>query len=160
MRTRTFTLAVFTLLVAASTAPAARAFDLTGHWAGKWNCKGFDGSKFSGSEKHSTLTITQSGNTIAANIDGGGAFFYNGTPVPDTAKPEKGEAVLLACPTANTLGSDEAEIVRAAVKTKVGTFKATLKGTSVFADNFPEVGTCKYSYKRVDTTDPAVGGCL
>jgi hypothetical protein len=80
--------------------------------------------------------------------------------VTDAVKPEKGEAVLLGCATANTLGSGEAEIIRAVVKTKNATFKATLKGTSVFAGNAPEVGTCKYSYKRIDIVDPAIAGCL
>mgnify|MGYP001500426521 CR=1 FL=1 len=158
MRTRRFTVAGFTLLIAASIAPAAHAFDLTGHWTGKWNCKGFNGTKFTDSETLSGLAITQAGDTIAATIDYGD-FFYNGTPVTDAAKPEQGEAVLLACPTANTLRWGDAEIIRAAVKTKNGTFKATLKGTSVFADNMPQVGTCKYSYKRINTSDPAVAGC-
>lgn len=159
-RTRTCTVAVFTLLVTASLAPAAHAFDLTGHWTGKWNCKGFDRTKFTSSEKSSTLAITQVGPAFAANIDGITGFFYNVTPLTDAAKPEKGEAVLLACPTANPLGSGDAEIIRAAVKTKNGTVNATLKGTSVFANDAPEVGTCKYSYKRIDISDPAVAGCF
>ncbi len=155
MRTRLSTLVACTFLLVATT---AHAFDLTGHWVGKWSCKGFDGSKFSSGNKNSTLAITQNGNALGANLDNGN-FFYNGVPVTDTAKPEKGEVVLLNCTNANVLVADDSEMIRAAAKTKVGTFKATLKGTSIFADNFPEVGTCKYSYKRVDTTDPAVGGC-
>lgn len=49
--------------------------------------------------------------------------------------------------------------MRASVKTKLNSTKATFKGTSIFADNGPDVGTCKYSYKRVDTTDPNLTAC-
>jgi hypothetical protein len=156
MRIRTCTVSALTLALVASVAPGAGAFDLTGHWIGKWKCKGFDGSKFTGNQKPSPLEVTQSGNSLAASIDG---FSYNGTPVTSVTNPDRGEVVLLACPTANTLGGDEAEIFRGAVKTKSGTFKATIKGTSIFADDAPESGTCKYSYKRVDTDDPGITPC-
>jgi hypothetical protein len=158
MRIRTCTVFVVTLALLVSVAPAARAFDLTGRWVGKWKCKGFDGGKFTSHQKPSTLEVTQAGNVLAASIDGG-SFFYNGTPVPSASNPDRGEVVLLACPTANTLGAEEAEIVRAVVKTKTGTAKAKFKGTSIFADDAPESGTCKYAYKRVDTVDPGVTPC-
>ena len=45
------------------------------------------------------------------------------------------------------------------MKTKAGTFKATLKATSIFQDDIPEVSICKYSYKRIDTNDPGVPAC-
>ena len=154
MRAWTFTVTTFAILIAASMTPAAYAFDLTGHWAGKFSCKGFDGTKFSLGNKSATLAITQTGNSIAAFA---GGFLYTGTQLPDAAKPEQGEAVLFTCATSSTLGLGE--IARATVKTKVGTFKATLKATSVFANNTPGVGACKYTYKRIDTSDPAVGGC-
>lgn len=154
MRAWTFTLTTFAVFVAASMAPGAHAFDLTGHWTGKFSCKGFDGTKFSLGDKSATLAITQTGNSIAAFA---GGFLYTGTEVADAAKPEQGEAVLFTCATSSTLR--QGEIARATVKTKVGTFKATLKATSVFANNGPGAGTCKYTYKRIDTIDPAVGGC-
>ena len=153
-------------LALTTAAPAAHAFDLTGHWIGKWSCKGFDGTKFTSKEPDSTLDVTQTGNDILASIDGQ-IFLYNGTAIPDLAKPEKGEAVLLQCGTSNAVTLQESEIVRATVKTKDTTFKASFKATSIFTDLFvndnqeqvPEVGTCKYSYKRIDTIDPQVPGC-
>lgn len=158
MRIRTSAISLVTLALVVGAAPGAHAFDMTGRWVGKWKCKGFDGGKFTSNEKASTLEVTQTGNVLAATIDGGN-FFYNGTPVPSSSNPDRGEVVLLACPTANTLGGEEAEIVRAAVKTKTGTAKAKFKGTSIFADDAPESGTCKYVYKRVDMVDPGVGPC-
>lgn len=154
MRPWTFIVTTFALLVASSLAPGAYAFDLTGHWIGKFSCKGFDGTKFTLGNKSVTASVTQTGNSIALLA---GAFLYTGTQVPDAAKPEQGEAVLFTCATSGTLGLGE--IARASVKTKVGTFKATLKATSVFANTIPNVGTCKYTYKRIDTIDPGVGGC-
>ena len=155
MRARTFSVTTFAVIFAASMTPGAYAFDLTGHWIGKFSCKGFDGTKFSLGEKSATLAITQTGNSIAALA---GGFLYTGTQIPDAAKPEQGEAVLFTCGTSSSLG--QGEIARATVKTKIGTFKATLKATSVFANNAPRVGACKYTYKRIDTIDPAIGSCL
>jgi hypothetical protein len=152
--------ATVALCLSAAVAPA-HAFDLTGHWTGKWSCKGFDGGKFTSGNKVSTLAITQSGGSFAAAIDASSDnFTYNGVVITDTKDANKGEVVLLGCHLANTLpAQNDSELVRASAKTKLNTFKASFKGTSVFADAFPEVGTCKYSYKRIDTTDPAVGPC-
>jgi hypothetical protein len=112
----------------------------------------------------STLAITQSGGSFAAAIDANtDNFTYNGVTITDVKDANKGEVVLLGCHLANTLpaAQDDGELVRASVKTKDGTFKASFKGTSIFADGFPEVGTCKYTYKRIDTTppDPALSPC-
>jgi len=156
MKTMTFALAFAILVV---TPPAAHAFNLTGTWIGKWSCKGFGGSKFTSDNKTSTLRLTQTGNVIAADLDNGD-FHYNGAMIADTAKPEKGEAVFLSCGTDNVPQSgSEAEIIRAAVKTKLGTFKASFKGTSIFESNFGDVGSCKYTFKRRNTIDPNVVGC-
>jgi len=150
----------FGSMIVSAAAPAAHAFDLTGHWTGKWTCKGFDGTKFKGINKESTMAITQSGTTIAADIDGG-LFSFNGLAVFDATKPnEKGEAVLVQCGTDNLPQSgDQGEIMRATVKTKLDSAKASFKSLSIFEDNAPEVGTCKYSYKRQDPNDPGVAAC-
>ena len=149
----------------------APAFDLTGHWAGKWSCKGFaapftrDGklvNKFTSGRSESTLVITQSGGTFGAVIDpGNGTYRYNGFSMNDVKDANKGEVVLVGCSTGNTLPPPDtgAEILRAAVKTKGDTFKASFKGVSLFADDLPEVETCKYTYKRIDTADPGVALC-
>jgi hypothetical protein len=137
----------------------AHAFDLTGTWIGKWSCKGFDGSKFTSGNKTSTFRVTQVGNVINADLDNG-EYRYNGAALTNTAKPDLGEAVFISCGTDNVpqVGG-EAEILRAAVKTKAGTFKASFKGLSIFESDFKDVGTCKYTFKRRDTINPNVDGC-
>jgi hypothetical protein len=159
------------VLFSFATVVPAQAFDLTGHWTGKWSCKGFaapfdrDGklvNKFTSSNGASTLAISQSGGTFGAVIDlNDGTFRYNGFAMASVKTDDVGEAVLLGCSTGNTLPSAAtgAEIMRAAVKTKGGTFKASFKAVSIFADDFPEVETCKYSYTRIDTIDPGVATC-
>ncbi len=150
-----------TLLLGVAVAPA-HAFDLTGHWTGKWSCKGFDGTKFTSGNKVSTMDVTQVVGTFAVAIDvATDNFTYNAVAIPDMIKPnEKGEVVLVGCHTGTTLPAApfDAELVRASVKTKLDG-KGTFTGTSFFADSAPEVGTCKYSYKRVSTIDPVVAAC-
>jgi len=156
---RTMAIALLALSIAGRAVPAL-AFDLTGTWVGGYKCDEFDGAKRKASNKTSTLLITQVGNTLAMSLNG--AFFYNGAAIPDAKKPEaQGEAVFNQCGTDNVpdLGS-QGEILRAKVKTKSGTPKASLKGLSIFEDPVVSAGTCKYSFKRTDTTNPNVGGCL
>lgn len=151
--------AVFVACLALALAPLAQAYDLTGTWIGKYSCKGFDGAKFSSGSKSSTFLITQQGNAIAVDLDNG-EYRYNGGAIPDTAKPEKGEAVFLECSNDSVpFSGGESEIIRVAVKTKAGVVKATLKGLSIFEDDMFGVGTCKYTFKRVDTANPNVPGC-
>lgn len=163
MQSRTFVLAVFTSLAAASVAPAAHAFDLTGHWVGKWSCKGFDGTRFTDVNKTSTLAITQTGNALTIDEDG---RFLVGAAIPDAAKPnEKGEVALITCGinTVFALEDEDSEVIRASVKAKPAVVKATLKGLGVLENNLTQFGqeiqTCKYSYKRIDVTPPGLNGC-
>jgi len=171
MRAPTATFVVILLSFSTSAVPAS-AFDLTGHWVGKYSCKGFaapftdDGkqvNKYTTSHPQSTLDITQTGGgAFGAVIDlNNGPFRYNAFAMTSVKSNGAGEVVLLGCSTANTLpsASSGAEILRASVKTKNGVVKASFKGVSIFADNFPEVETCKYSYTRVDSADPNVDIC-
>jgi len=184
----TFSIAMF----GRASVPAASAFDVTGHWVGKWSCKGFSApftddngklvNKFTFSNKHSTLDITQNDQTFAAIIDAapvcqGGAnagtfctddsecpgsscpqsfpTFYNVVAVPAVKDPaNNGNVILLDCDNSNTLPTgSEVELIQASIKTKVPDVKASFKGTSIFADDFPESAVCKYSYQRVGETD-------
>ena len=152
----------FALTLTLTVAPA-HAYDLTGHWVGKWSCKGFDATKFTSGNKNSTMDDTQTQATFAIAIDAASDdFTYNAVAIPDQKTPDqKGEAALLGCHLGTTLPAApfDGELVRAQVSTKPGAVKASFKGTSIFADGFPEVGTCKYSYKRLDTTNPNVAAC-
>ncbi len=155
MRRAIVALAAVTLSFAVSIG-SAHAFDLTGHWIGKLSCKVFDGEKFTVKEKGG-MEISQNAGTMSVTI---GAVHYNGMAIPDDKKPDqRGEAALVSCPTSNVFTPDFSVILRASVKTKANSWKASFKGVSIFADNTPEDGSCKYSYKRVDTLDPLVPPC-
>jgi hypothetical protein len=154
---------VATLLLGVAAAPA-QAFDLTGHWTGKWSCKDFDGGKFSEGVKTSTMDVTQVGGVFAIAIDANtDDFTFNGVAVPDLIKPnEKGEVSFLSCHNTPVLSASGpgVELIRASVKVKADG-KASFTGTSIFGNNSPTVGTCKYSYKRTaaNTADPGLAAC-
>jgi hypothetical protein len=137
----------------------ASAFDLTGTWLGSYKCDEFDGVKHKAGNKTSTILITQNGNILAMSLNG--SFKYNGAAIADAKKPDlQGEAVFNQCGTDNVpVSGTQGEILRAKVKTKTGTPKASFKGLSIFEDPAVPVGTCKYSFKRTDTTDPNVAAC-
>jgi hypothetical protein len=162
MRNWSLMAAVSCSVILSATAPPAHAFDLTGHWAGKYSCKNFDGVKYKSGNKESTLAITQTGTTLAVDLNNG-AFLYNGAAIFDVSKPDvKGEVVLNQCGTDNLPAAGaQGEIVRATVKTKLDDFKASFKALSIYEDeeNGAFWGTCKYSFKRTDQTDPQVGAC-
>ena len=82
MRTRTLMLlAAITLALGAAAVPA-HAYDITGHWVGKWSCKGFDGGKFTAGNKTSTMDVTQVQGTFAVAIDAAfDNFTYNGSAI-------------------------------------------------------------------------------
>lgn len=145
-------------------APAARAFDATGTWIGQYSCKSRDiDGKFTFKAKPSTAFITQVGSAVRINLDS--EFFYQGTAFNDAKKPdEKGEVFVVECATDFDATTGFAETLRAAVKTKPAKGTGSLSGLSVYQDledvGLPEFGTCKFKYKRVDTADPGVGGCM
>jgi hypothetical protein len=150
------------LLASGSVADAAFALDLTGTWQGKWSCTGSDGAKFSDANATSTMLVSQAGNSLQVTMDGGG-FHYAGGIIADTAKPEaKGQGVLVNCGTNNSaFDGPEGELIRITVKAKAGSSDVALKGSSIFEGNSPTpyVGSCKYSFRRTDVTDPVVPAC-
>jgi hypothetical protein len=171
MRVRVPLLTMIGLL--ALTAPVssggvAATFDMTGHWEGQFKCKGVDNTgKFNDDGKPSTLDITQSGTLIAVSLDSGN-FLYNGALIPDIKKPNvQGEAVIIGCDTNTTFvaGDHSSEIMRAKVKTKANSEKASFSAISIFEINDVSFGesveTCKLSYKRTSATPPAppITGC-
>lgn len=155
-----FALSLVALAASAALGPAAAAFDLTGTWQGRWSCQGFDGSKFRSFNNESVVLITQNGNTLAVNMDAGD-YLYNGGAIPDTGAPTtKGEIALTQCGTDNLpLAGEDTEILRAKVKADAEKGTGSLKGLSILESAIPDVLTCKYSYKRVDTANPNVPAC-
>jgi hypothetical protein len=139
-------------LVLAGASPAG-AFDLTGHWQGKWSCTVFsNGVKSKVANGASTFAATSFGNgSFAAVVDSGPG--YLGIEISDAAKPEKGELAIVHCGTHDDLKTVPfSELGRWKVTTKGA--KGTIGGVTVWSNGPSHVATCKYKYKRVDTIDP------
>jgi len=139
--------------------PRAGAVDLTGTWVGKIVCDSFDPlGKSKGGVKDDIMEITQSGADLNIVADEFG-FLYNGLVIDDPTSPAfKGQAGFIECRTtpANT---DTSEIGRLKVVVKGDGINAKLKAQSILTNPDPLVQTCKWSYKRTDTADPAVPDC-
>jgi hypothetical protein len=131
--------------------PAA-AFDLTGTWEGSWSCTVFaNGTKGKDGNSESTLVVTSLGNgTFRGVIDG--TYDVRGIEIADAAKPEKGEIAFLHCPSGDDLTQNDVEFGRLKVSTSGE--RGTLSGISIWSSYSAHVATCKYKYKRVNTTNP------
>jgi hypothetical protein len=149
--------ALVTLLAVLAAAPLA-AFDLTGTWEGTLDCAEFDGAKSRRQVAGSVMRISQAGDVITASLDD--LVFFKGRAIEDLAKPEKGEIVFYRCGTDNQpLAGGQGEIVRAKVKTRAGTERASLRGLSIVEGATRRDGTCRYTFRRRDTTDASVPTC-
>ena len=152
-------LALGAFLASASPARAALiTYDLTGDWTGKITCNVFAGGVKQKIVLTPTMHVSQIGQNIGVEIELGlGSKRYAGLANPDAKKPEqKGETALILCGTDNVLGATSPdEIGRMSVSAKPGKVKASLKGLSFYSD-VDDHGTCKWSMKRISTTDPGV----
>jgi hypothetical protein len=147
---------VFALAAALCLAAPAAAFDLTGTWVGKQTCGAFDGTTTKFKIPDSQLQITQVGSDIVMSVDG--MEFYNAVGIDDTANPDRGHTYFAHCGTSSVPGSggkDFDETGSATVKVK-SNGDGTLKASSTFFNNTPEVAVCRWSYRRTSTTDPAL----
>jgi hypothetical protein len=159
MRLATITLLTALSLGATDAAPAL-AFDLTGSWQGSWSCVGtLGGLKDKDFNKESTLVVTSLGNnTFASRLDGN--LGYRGIEIPDAKNAAKGEIGIVHCGSTDDLTQAEFfESGRFKVSTKGD--KGTISGITIYSFEPNHIATCKYKYKRVDTTNPNLtyGGC-
>jgi hypothetical protein len=149
------------------------AIDLTGTWTGRFNCSGFDGQKFTFTQRSQSLRISQTadrklsvqwldGADLAASFSG---FVIENSNRPDT----KGRAAIADCGTKAdiTTGISEIANLDASVNPRKGT--GSLNGTSILTDqtdnpadpaDLPAIIQCKWIFKLADTTNPNVPpGC-
>jgi hypothetical protein len=147
---------------AACLAQPAAAFDLTGTWEGKQTCRGLSAGEKTSFSIPSQLRISQNGAELAIEVvSDSGTDVYNGAGVDNTLKPTAGEAYFVHCGMSDVPATGDAfdESGRAVLRTNEETGGGTFTGTSSFYNDFPEVFTCKWSYRRTDVTDPQVNGC-
>ncbi len=158
MRRLMRTVLMFTAALAISgmAAPHASAIDLTGTWNGTLNCNGFDGRKAT-FKFASTMKILQNGPSAVMSLDD--EDFYVGGTIDDDIKPTtKGEALFVACHT-GPAPTDFGEIVRGQVTT-AGNGTLSYKAASIFqVDGFGAFASCKWTFKRTDSTPPNVPTC-
>lgn len=174
--------AAASLVVAVSSPVTAVAYDLTGSWVGKGNCKGFSDALSSGAlgqkQKFSvkidvSAGISQSGRDV--NLEFAGLSFLtraSGVAIPDSKNPEKGALGLVACGTASEPAFGVT--ARARVSTTAGKTKASISflmvvtgkdvaGLGGLSSGGLTVGdsalSCTGTLKRTQTTDPVVGDC-
>jgi hypothetical protein len=150
-------LALFTLVNI-----TAWGIDLTGTWEGKQACQYFDGSKTTQNDTD-VLTVSQFGDEFyffSVLVD----ETYHGRIIEDANHPEKSaQAVFVECDT--TQNSEYQELGRATKLQNLLNGSALFKATSNFfqeeGDGFSLLlGTCIWTYHRVDTSDPNIGSCF
>jgi hypothetical protein len=141
---------------------AAWGIDLTGTWEGKQVCQYFDGRK-SIQTNTDVLQVSQNGDDFYFFSDLVQEIFH-GRIIESAQHPDHfAQAVFVECET--TESSAYQELGRATkLQTKSkggGLFKAT---SNFFQLPDSEVrlllGTCIWTYQRVNTTDPNIGSCI
>jgi len=135
----------------------ALAMNLTGQWSGSTSCTSFDGTLFRIPRSNSTLYISHSGGTFAAHLDTGeGPTDYSGQAVQESGLTTRLRAIMVECHTAPNL-VDRSEVVHLKVgETGDG---ARLKGSSIFRGQAGDIGTCRWTFTRVNKTDPGLAEC-
>jgi hypothetical protein len=170
MRFWRFTILSFIILLISL---PARAIDLTGTWTGKFNCSGFDGKKFTFTQKNQSLRISQTADRKLSVqwLDGADlAASFSGFVIENSNKPDtKGRTAIADCGTKAdiTTGISEIANLDASVNPRKGT--GSLNGTSILTDqtvnpadpaDLPAVTQCKWVFKLADTANPNVPpGC-
>jgi hypothetical protein len=138
---------------------AVDAPNLEGTWVGKNVCKSFDGEKFS-LNCCETVEITKvTDTTFNMSVSDGTPLRYFGRIIPDADKPATtGQAAFVECGTDKDL-PDDSEMGRITkIKVDAATGQGTFHGESIYYFD-QEVGTCRWTYKRVNTVDPTVPAC-
>jgi len=127
---------------------------LNGTWTGKWKCVTFTGVKETFTQKPSELKLRHvTLQIVAVTIDGVQATV---SMIPSAQKPTKGELAFVGCRTDNSVSSSVGVDEVGRFKYSVKDTKGTLSGTTFYAGSGGIVGTCRYSYKRVDIVSPAI----
>lgn len=162
----------------------AHAFDMTGTWKGKWTCRVQEnGTPITIANNASIMKITQIGSSVHVDLDGG-EFLYNGWAGADNDNADRGATTVVECRT-KPRSANYNEIISAEVKAPSGAGGGQFNGTSAYnstdvstplgcspldprcASTFDSTdtvntdigGICRYTFKRVSSTDPGVGPC-
>jgi hypothetical protein len=135
----------------------AFAMNLTGEWQGSTSCTSFDGTLFRIPRSPSTLYITHSGGTFAAHLDTGeGPTDYSGQAVQESGQTSRLRGIMVECHTAPNL-LDRSEVVH--LKAMDSEANGRIKGSSIFRGQAGDIGTCRWTFQRVNKNDPGLTEC-
>jgi hypothetical protein len=135
----------------------AFAMNLTGEWSGTISCTAFDGTLYRIPRSPSTLYVSHSGSTFAAHLDNGeGPTDYSGQAIQESGLSTRLRAIMVECHTAPTL-VDRSEVVH--LKAADGGGGGRIKGSSIFRGQSGDIGTCRWTFTRVNKTDPGLADC-
>lgn len=156
---RTFSRAwILGCLMLATTVAArpARGFNLTGEWMGTVACKTFDGTQRRLPSLGTTMRITQSGTQFGVRTeDSSSVKQYNGQAIEDVGQPLRMRAVLIECRSTTDL-DNYSEVVHLIGNAGA---KLSLRGKSILRNQSGDIGTCRWTFQRVSSTNPVVPGC-
>ncbi|HEV8715586.1 MAG TPA: hypothetical protein VGX03_22510 [Candidatus Binatia bacterium] len=144
-------------------AAAAWAIDLTGTWEGTQVCQYFDGKSRVRNFPNDVMSISHTGNDFFFStplVDG--AVFHAQVIASAKSPANKAQVIFITCGT--TEASAYQELGRAATLQVIthgsgARFEATSNFFQTDPDGSRFMGTCLWSYRRVDTADPGVGDC-
>jgi hypothetical protein len=157
-------LLALSLLGLAGASQAGSPLLLTGTWEGSYTCKteAAGGSGTFKPDAPSTLQITQSvpGGPLVVVLETGGELgTYSGTVVPSATSNGEGAGAWVACGTSNSTATSAYSEIETFTYKVSADGKGTLKQNGVFVTNGGQVGVCKGTWKRIDTSSPAILGC-
>jgi len=147
--------ALLLLLIAA---PAvAQTANLRGQWVGGLRCRSFNGTRSAPPKATATLSISQVGRYLAAEVqDSAGVRKYNGEVMRETGRASRFEAVLIECRSTSNM-NNYSEVTN--LKGFAVDDDGRLNGKSIFRSVRGEIGTCRWSFERISGKDPRIGFC-
>jgi len=139
-------------------APPAVASDLTGEWRGKVRCRANDGSRRTIPNLGAVVNFHQVGRSFVAQVeDSQGMRRYNGEVVSQIGRNQRVEAILVECRSTAALSNyTEKALLRGTISKNT----ASLSGTSMFRNQWGEIGTCRWRLQRVSKRVPSVTPCF
>lgn len=154
----------FLLFTLARPALAGGPLSLTGTWEGSYTCKteGAGGSATFKPDAPSTLQVAQSvpGGPLVVVLETEGELgSYSGTVVPSATSNGEGAGAWVACGTSDSTATSAFSEIETFTYKVSADGKGTLKQNGVFVTNGGQVGVCKGTWKRIDTSSPAILGC-
>lgn len=139
----------------------AHAFNMTGIWRGRWDCRVQENGTFTIIKNlHSVMKITHTGSTVYVDLDHG-SFHYSGWARANNGNANRGATTVVECRTSPTSPVYN-EIISAEVTAPSGTGRGKFIGASTYnsTDDVIDIGgVCSYIFERVSSIDPGVGPC-